>query len=289
MLRVANKTQRMTWLRTVTHARATFLPRASPREYSSSYSVAARDWQQHRREYETEGFTILRNVVDEHLVAEMRQHVDFLSTRFPSLPPEHWHHPILRNDAFWVRVVSDACMLACAKHVVSELEAGPGIALFSSHYFNKPPKTGKEVLWHQDGSYWPLEPMQVATLWLAVDPSRRENGCLKVLRGSHRESLRPITRDTRGNNVLGSTTHREEDIDPSLVVYLELEPGDVSIHNPNIVHASDPNTSDQRRCGLTVRYMPSTTRCLSESQPVMMMEGEAVASVNNYRSWPKYR
>ena len=58
--------------------------------------------------------------------------------------------------------------------------AGPDIALFASHYISEP---GQPVLWHQDGAYWPLEPMNVVTLWLAVDHSVPENGCLRVIPG----------------------------------------------------------------------------------------------------------
>lgn len=46
------------------------------------------------------------------------------------------------------------------------------------------------VDWHQDGAYWPLEPMNVITLWLAVDRSDKDNGCLKVVRGTHKENLK---------------------------------------------------------------------------------------------------
>ncbi len=65
-------------------------------------------------------------------------------------------------------------------------------------------------------------------------------------------------------NVLGSATHTDADIDPRDVVYLELNPGDVSIHHPNIVHASEANKSNRRRCGLTIRYIAPTTKCLGE-------------------------
>eukprot|EP01047_Picozoa_sp_COSAG01_P029293 COSAG01_NODE_2003_length_8671_cov_9.134858_6_plen_130_part_00 len=62
-----------------------------------------------------------------------------------------------------VRLVSDPRLLAIAQQYV-----GDDIALFASHYICKPPGDGQEVLYHQDGSYWPLEPMEVVTLWLCV-------------------------------------------------------------------------------------------------------------------------
>lgn len=147
-------------------------------------------------------------------------------------------------------------------------------------------------LWHQDGSYWPLRPMDVVTLWVAVDRSDRSNGCLRVVKGSHTSDLRELA-DAKGGdaplNVLGSATHADADINPDDVVDLVLEPGDVSIHHPNIVHASEANTSDTRRCGLTIRYIAPTTACTDPEQPVMLMRGPEVEGVNSYRSWPRYR
>jgi len=66
-------------------------------------------------------------------------------------------------------------------------------------------------------------------------------------------------------------------------------PGDISIHHPGMIHKSEANTSDQRRCGLSIRYMPSTTLCKDAEQPVLLLRGKAVPNINNYRSWPKYR
>ncbi|CAF4371682.1 unnamed protein product, partial [Rotaria magnacalcarata] len=56
------------------------------------------------------------------------------------------------------------------------------------------------VLWHQDGSYWPLKPMNVLTMWLAIDESNTENGCLRVVRGSHQEELAKLTDDVSVQN-----------------------------------------------------------------------------------------
>lgn len=240
------------------------------------------------KQYNEQGYAILRGVVPPGLVAEMGGHLDFLQRKYPDVPTEHLHHLIMRNDPFWVRVASEPRLLDLAQAFAPFLHDG-NIALFSSHYFLKKPREGMAVLWHQDGSYWPLRPMDVLTLWVAVDRSNRHNGCLKVVKGSHRTALAELRPDRSVKNVLGSATHTDEEIDPSLVEYLELEPGDVSIHHPNIVHASDANTSAFRRAGLTVRYMSTRTQCTDPEQPVMLMRGTAVPGVNEYRSFPAYR
>ena len=237
-----------------------------------------------RQQYERDGYAIFRNVLDPDLIQETSHHVDWLLEKNPGLRPEHLHHHLMRNDPFWVRLISDDRLLD-----VAELFVGTNIALFASHYICKPPSDGQAVLWHQDGSYWPLEPMEVVTLWLAVDDSLPENGCMRVIPGTHTMNLHQMKRRTDIPNVLSSG------IDPELVheseaVDLILKAGDVSVHHPNIIHGSNANTSTRRRCGLTIRYIPTRTRIISEKQwpSAFLLRGEAVPGVNDYLPRPKY-
>jgi hypothetical protein len=103
-------------------------------------------------QYHRDGFVILRDVIDDRLVRECQQHIEFLQKKYPSIPGEHFHHPIMRNDPFWVRLVTDQRLLDLAALFGAPfIKPEEGIALFSSHYFCKPAKTGMTVLWHQDG------------------------------------------------------------------------------------------------------------------------------------------
>ncbi|MDB4610163.1 phytanoyl-CoA dioxygenase family protein, partial [Verrucomicrobia bacterium] len=63
---------------------------------------------------------------------------------------------------------------------------GPNVIGWGSHFFCKMPKDGKAVSWHQDVSYWPLSDSKTITVWLAIDDSDLENGCMEVIPGSHR-------------------------------------------------------------------------------------------------------
>lgn len=268
------------------------LAAAASRGHAAAVAGLA-DAAMHREQYAKDGFTIKRNVIDRELVAEMSAHVDRLTRKFPDVPGEHMHHLIMRNDPFWVRLCADPRLVDLAVAMAPDFLGDGNVALFSSHYFVKQPRTGMKVLWHQDGSYWPLRPMNVVTLWVAVDPSNASNGCLRVVKGTHTVDLATLKQDRSVKNVLGSATHSDGDIASlgwgSRIVDLELEPGDVSIHHPGIVHGSEANTSDTRRCGLTIRYISTGTQCFDPEQPVMLMRGRAQAGVNEYRSWPKYR
>ncbi|MBT4097034.1 MAG: phytanoyl-CoA dioxygenase family protein [Gemmatimonadetes bacterium] len=238
-----------------------------------------------RAHYERDGYAIYRGVIDAGLVAEASDHVDWLLANNPGLRPEQLHNNLMTNDPFWVRLVADDRLLDIAQQYV-----GPDIALFASHYISKPPGDGQPVLWHQDGSYWPLEPMEVVTLWLAVDDSDAENGCMRVLPGTQHTELQEMQKNTEVENVLGSSIDPAK-ITPGDATDIDLAAGDVSVHHANIIHGSNANTSDRRRCGLTIRYIPATTRILTNQQwpSAFLLRGKAVDSVNDYLSWPTYQ
>lgn len=234
--------------------------------------------------YREHGFAVERGVIDADLAAEAVDHCRWLMARHPELRPEDLGHTLVPDDPFWVRLVSDERLLD-----VAEAFIGPDIALFASHYIVKAPRTGRPVLWHQDGSYWPLDPMEVVTLWLACGPSTLQNGCMQVIPGTQHLTLQEM----RPNDAVDSVLQSE--IDPSLVdtrnaVALELQPGDVSIHHPNVIHGSGPNTSDQWRYGLTIRYIPTSTRITRpEAGCPFLLRGSAVEGVNAYLARPRYR
>lgn len=235
----------------------------------------------HLRHYERDGYVIFRDVLDAGLIEQASKHVAWLQQCHPELRGEDLGNQLVARDPFWVRLVSDDRLLDIGERFV-----GPDIALFASHYICKPPHTGRPVLWHQDGAYWPLEPMEVVTLWLAIDDSTPENGCLRVIPGSHREHLHELRQRSDVDSVLGSES--ATDVDESLAVDLTLAPGDVEVHHPGIMHGSHANTSSKRRCGLTIRYIPTSTRIISSEQPftsALLLRGKP--GVNVYQPWPE--
>ena len=188
------------------------------------------------------------------------------------------------GDPFWVRLISDERLLD-----IAEIFVGPNIALFASHYLCKPAFEGMPVLWHQDGSYWPLDPMQVVTLWLAIDDSLPENGCMRIIPGSQTTELQKMQERTDVANVLNSEIDHTL-VDESQAVDFILKPGDVSVHHPNIIHGSNANNSPRRRAGLTIRYIPTSTR-ITTPEPwgyAFHLRGQAVPGVNVYQPRPKY-
>jgi len=239
-----------------------------------------------KAQYDQEGYTIVRNAIDADLATETAEHVHWLIKKHPDLRPEQLHHEILVHDPFMHRLAGDERLLDIIEQFI-----GPDIALFAAHYIAKRPKDGQEVLWHQDGTYWPLEPMEVATIWLAGTDSTLENGCMKVLPGTQNARLlkRSELQDVDdGKNVLSSGIHPSQ-IDDSDVVNLELKAGDVSVHNPTIIHGSSANTSDKWRVGLTLRYIPTSTLVKRDGHENILFRGKAKAGIKNlYAPKPSY-
>jgi len=155
---------------------------------------------------------------------------------------------------------------------------GPDIALFSSHFICKPRGDGRRVPWHSDAYYWTgmLDPMEVVTVWLAIDPATPANGCMYVFPESHDGKRRDYVDVDPIANVF-PTEIRQDLLDESRAVPCILHSNQASLHDGRLLHGSPPNTSDLRRCGYTMRYMKSSTRFnpeFSEGHAVFLARGK---------------
>ena len=145
---------------------------------------------------------------------------------------------------------------------------GPDIALFSSHFICKPAGTGKRVPWHEDSAYWKgrLDPMQVVTVWLALDPSTPANGCMRVIPGTHRTDRAGFSDyEAQPDRLVFGTEIRGDQLDEARAVDCILAPDQASLHDGRIIHGSAPNLGATRRCGYTMRYISTTTKLIDDS------------------------
>jgi len=210
--------------------------------------------------YRCEGYLIFQDqVFSNDKFASLKNYFEGMLAALPadvrpeSMDVPHFAHPELFKWLFDDEVLD-----------LVEPILGPDIALFSSHFICKPKGNGKRVPWHEDSAYWrgQLEPMEVCTVWLAIDPSRRENGCMQVIPKTHNSGkfgfsdYDPV--DTAKNVFPTEITRIQRD--ESKAVAIELERGQASLHDGRIMHGSEPNTSTLRRCGYTMRYMSTKTR-----------------------------
>ncbi|MCA9021363.1 MAG: phytanoyl-CoA dioxygenase family protein [Planctomycetaceae bacterium] len=136
---------------------------------------------------------------------------------------------------------------------------GENVIAWGSHFFCKMPHDGKSVAWHQDASYWPLSPSKAVTVWLAIDDADPENANMRFIAGSHHHghmTYRPS--GSHEDNVLNQTIENAEQY--GTPVDDSLQAGEISIHSDLLLHGSEANQSDRRRCGLTLRYCAADVR-----------------------------
>ena len=145
-------------------------------------------------------------------------------------------------------------IVACVRDLLGENVIGWG-----SHFFCKMPKDGKAVAWHQDASYWPLSPSKAVTIWLAIDDADVENACMRFIAGSHHHGHLTYRESNPGeHNVLNQTI--DNPLQFGAAVDDILQAGEISIHSDLLLHGSEANESDRRRCGLTLRYCAAEVR-----------------------------
>ena len=170
---------------------------------------------------------------------------------------------------------------AVTERVISLL--GPDIVLWSSNFWIKHPG-GKEIPWHQDIHYWPLDPPLNVTAWLAIDHATVENSCVRVIPGSHKKAVPHVA--------AGEGKWFDESADPSFVddtkaVAMELKPGEFFIFSERLLHQSNVNVSNLRRMGLSIRMTTPFVKVYHDQDPPLfaghrnvMIRGEDRIGIN---------
>ncbi len=148
---------------------------------------------------------------------------------------------------------------------------GPDILAWNTSWFVKFPSDKAFVSWHQDGAYWGLSPMEVATAWVALGPVTPESGCMRVIPGSHAVTHLPQRDTFADHNVLSRGQEIAVAVDETQAVDLVLQPGEMSLHHLWIVHGSNANTSDIPRFGIAIRYVSPRVRQEGGDKSIAML------------------
>jgi non-haem Fe2+, alpha-ketoglutarate-dependent halogenase len=137
---------------------------------------------------------------------------------------------------------------------------GPDIMVFHTTMWWKKPGTLNRVPWHQDGTYFGLDPFEHVTAWVALSPSNLDTGCVRILPRTHRDGQFPHRDVKDGNLMLSRGQTVALDVDPSRAVPIVLSPGEISLHHTMAIHSSDPNTGTDDRIGIGISYIPTRVR-----------------------------
>ena len=236
------------------------------------------------RHYHEEGYVIPDYRVPQETISNIREH----HTRFLESHPHFTDYcpALFIHDASFVQYAQDNEILDMVEQLI-----GSNFAIWNSSFFAKPAKVGTRTPWHQDGEYWPIRPLATCSVWLAIDDSNTSNGCLEFIPKSHRNRQLSAHHTNNADGLALPLELDEDTFNPAESVTIELEAGQMSLHDIFLMHASEPNRSALPRRGMTMRFMPTTsvyrrtlnsgyTRKLDEQRPIYLMRGEDVSQEN---------
>lgn len=206
----------------------------------------------YRAAFDRDGFVIVRQFLPADQFAELSRELDrYRREVVPTLS---------EKDAFYEdkqrpetlkqlhRMSLDPFFSEYRRHpawlALAEALLGEPVESHEPEWFDKPPGANKLTPPHQDNYYFCLQPPQVATIWLALDVVDEENGCLRHVRGSHLDGIRPHGRSNVLGFSQGITDYGPADNQRECPIF--LQPGDVVAHHGNTIHRADANESPTR-------------------------------------------
>lgn len=201
-----------------------------------------------RRRFEVDGYLFPYPVLSTEETASYRAHLEELGQALGGRLNriDHCH-----NFLPW------SYRLASLPRVLDAVEEllGPEIFLQATRVFAKYPGESAYVSWHQDGTYTNLMATPCVTTWIALCDSDLDNGCVRVLPGSHRLGEIAHREQQDDLNLLSHGQTAQLEIDDRQVVDMVLREGEMSIHHMSLLHSSRPNRSDRPRIGFSASYV----------------------------------
>jgi non-heme Fe2+,alpha-ketoglutarate-dependent halogenase len=152
---------------------------------------------------------------------------------------------------------------------------GPDLIIFSGAFFTKNARDGNYVPWHQDTTYADFDGGRYARAWVAFTDSHPGNGCMRVIKGSHKTQLMHTEEPDNPHNILFRREKVAEAVAETDAVDLVLQPGEMSIHDYGVVHGSNPNDSDDRRIGFAITFVSADTMPRGRRETGMLVRGRA--------------
>ena len=205
--------------------------------------------------YRTDGFHFPIEVLDAGEVAANRARLE----AFEETQGQPIHGPQRSKSHLLFKWVDDLMRHQRILDAVEDL-IGPDILCWNTIFWIKERQSASFVSWHQDVRYWGLDTSELVTAWLALSPATEQSGCMRVLPGSHRESVLPHRDEYHDDNLLTRGQEIAVEVDESKTVSMALAPGQASLHNVGLAHASGPNRTNDRRIGISMHYISTRTR-----------------------------
>lgn len=240
-------------------------------------------------QYQSEGYVVVEDLIPSEKIAELRErirqysHGEREATGSMILEEEprvtrgelSVDHPgdglrkimnIAENDDLFRSLARDDRILGAMQQLL-----GQHLKLHGSMVFAKPPEVGGAKGVHQDAPYWPIRPMNLVNMWMPIDESTTENGCMMVSPGRHKNPLPHEPNESGDDYVI-----KEDYYDEDNFVKLPMEPGSALFMHTLLPHATDANTTDEWRRALSFRVMSARCRYMGdeESPEFLQLSGE---------------
>lgn len=212
--------------------------------------------------YETQGFVYPIDVLSAQEVRDHRSELEDWERERGALIdfPEKSKSYLLFNWAD--QLVHHPAILDAVEDVI-----GPDILVYHSTLFVKEAHTPAYVRWHQDSTYFYLHPHEHVTAWVALSDASVAAGCMQALPGSHRwgayahdDQPEPMNMIRRGQGISGL-------FDDAQGEFMPVAAGQMSLHHTDLVHASSGNTTNDRRLGYAISYIPAHVRPVGALKP----------------------
>ena len=207
-------------------------------------------------QYNTYGFVQPFDIFSPPEISRMRSYIDRL---MHDLGPDGAYGINCyqaRLSGLW-DIATDSRILDLVEDIL-----GPDILCWATAILSKRPHDPKAVPWHQDASFWSLSPARTVTVWLAIDDADEKNSAMRFIPGSHNQGAMAVRQSGEGAVFHKETANAEALGAPFTNA---LKAGQISLHADMLVHGSEPNNSDRRRCGLTLRYCPPQVRITDDA------------------------
>lgn len=188
-----------------------------------------------------------------------------------------WYKP--GNDAYGLLTKSERMV----KNVDILMEGKSEVCHFHSKLMQKEPRVGGAWEWHQDYGYWYknefLFPDQMISVMVAITEANRSNGCLQVIRGSHK--MGRVEHGFAGEQVGASDRYVNLALKTMEHVFVELDAGDALFFHSNLLHRSEANNSENARWSIISCYnraenVPYNEPSQSSTVPLETVPNEAI-------------
>jgi phytanoyl-CoA hydroxylase len=215
--------------------------------------MSKKDFSMVKQSFDKDGYVFLPGFLGmEEVDAINNKLKDFIRDKVPGMPFNHVFYEnnndpatlkqlqdIHVHDPFFAGILKGSEFEKIAEVLLGEKVIGKNL-----EYFNKPPKIGKPTPPHQDDYYFMLNPPQAITMWMALENVDEETGCVRYIKGSHLQGMRPHGKTNTLGFSQGITDYGEKDFEAEIP--FPAKPGDLLIHHAMTIHRADGNKSETR-------------------------------------------